>query len=212
MAQGAALERGTTAQESDKRRQILEGARTVFLSAGYDGASMGEIARAAGVSKGTLYVYFDSKEALFEALILQEKISLAETLFTFDPEDTDIPAVLTRLGMSFLAEMSRPEHISVHRMVIGVCEKFPHFGQVYYEAGPARGVARLAAYLDVQVKGGRLRIADTTLAAQHFLHLCLAGLLTRMLFAAGGDANEARRRFQTAEAVRVFLAAYAPVR
>ena len=47
MAQGAALERGTTAQESDKRRQILEGARTVFLSAGYDGASMGEIARAA---------------------------------------------------------------------------------------------------------------------------------------------------------------------
>ena len=84
MAQGAALERGTTAQESDKRRQILEGARTVFLSAGFDGASMGEIARAAGVSKGTLYVYFDSKEALFEALILQEKSSLAETLFTFD--------------------------------------------------------------------------------------------------------------------------------
>ena len=210
MAHGAALER--TAHESDKRRQILEGARTVFLSAGYDGASMGEIARAAGVSKGTLYVYFDSKEALFEALILQEKVSLAETLFTFDPEDTDFPAVLTRLGISFLAEMSRPEHVSVHRMVIGVCEKFPHFGQVYYEAGPACAVARLAAYLDVQVQAGRLRIADTTLAAQHFLHLCLAGLLTRLLFAAGGDADEARRQFQTTEAVRVFLAGYAPER
>jgi AcrR family transcriptional regulator len=212
MTQGAVLERSASAQESDKRRQILDGARTVFLSAGYDGASMGEIARAAGVSKGTLYVYFDSKEALFEALILQEKASLAETLFTFDPDDADVPAVLTRLGMSFLAEMSQPRHISVHRMVIGVCEKFPHFGQVYYEAGPARGVARLAAYLDARVEAGQLRIADTTLAAQHFLHLCLAGLLTRMLFAAGGMADEARMRFQTGEAVRVFLAAYRPER
>ncbi|WP_182178403.1 TetR/AcrR family transcriptional regulator [Methylobacterium radiotolerans] len=210
MAQGAALDRGATAHEGDKRRQILDGARTVFLSAGYDGASMGEIARAAGVSKGTLYVYFDSKEALFEALILEEKASLAETLFTFDPNETDIPAVLTRLGMSFLAEMSQPRHISMHRMVIGVCEKFPQFGQVYYDAGPARGVARLAAYLDVQVKAGRLRIANTTLAAQHFLHLCLAGLMMRMLFAAGGEADEARMRFQTDEAVRVFLAGYKP--
>ena len=212
MARDATLERSAAAHEGDKRRQILDGARTVFLSAGYDGASMGEIARAAAVSKGTLYVYFDSKEALFEALILQEKASLAETLFTFDPEDGDVPAVLTRLGMSFLNEMSRPEHISVHRMVIGVCEKFPHFGQVYYEAGPACGVARLSAYLDVQVQAGRLHIADTTLAAQHFLHLCLAGLLTRMLFAAGGMADEARKRFQVAEAVRVFLAGYGPGR
>ena len=59
--------------ESAKRRQILEGARRVFLASGFDGASMGEIAKAAGVSKGTLYVYFDSKEKLFEALTIEEK-------------------------------------------------------------------------------------------------------------------------------------------
>ena len=212
MAQGVVLERSHAPHEGDKRRQILDGARTVFLASGFDGASMGEIAREAGVSKGTLYVYFDSKEALFEALIIAEKANLAETLFTFDPNETDIPAVLTRLGMSFLAEMSQPRHISVHRMVIGVCEKFPQFGQVYYEAGPARGVARLAAYLDAQVEAGRLRIANTTLAAQHFLHLCLAGLMMRMLFAAGGEADEARMQFQTDEAVRVFLAGYGPDR
>ncbi|MBV8107083.1 MAG: helix-turn-helix transcriptional regulator, partial [Hyphomicrobiales bacterium] len=52
-----------------KRRQIMDGARTVFLSAGFDGASMNDIARAAGVSKGTLYAYFTSKEELFEAII-----------------------------------------------------------------------------------------------------------------------------------------------
>src|ERR671933_163026 len=67
-----------------KRRQILDGARRVFLAQGFDGASMGEIARAAGVSKGTLYVSFDSKEALFEALTIEEKNDLAEVLFQLD--------------------------------------------------------------------------------------------------------------------------------
>ncbi len=47
---------------------FLDGARRVFFDKGFDGASMDEIARAGGVSKATIYVYFDSKEDLFEAL------------------------------------------------------------------------------------------------------------------------------------------------
>src|SRR5579872_2689987 len=60
------------AEDSAKRRQILDGARAVFLAQGFDAASMGEIARAAGVSKGTLYVYFKHKEELFEAIVEEE--------------------------------------------------------------------------------------------------------------------------------------------
>ena len=110
-----------------------------------------------GVSKGTLYVYFDSKEELFEALIIQEKSSLAEALFTLDAENPDVPAVLTRLGTSFLTEMCRPEHMSVVRMVIGACEKFPRFGQAFYEAGPACGVERLSG---LPRRAGRGRPAE----------------------------------------------------
>src|SRR5215213_5699133 len=86
-----------TPAEFDKRRQILDGARAVFLVAGFDGASMGEIAKAAGVSKGTLYVYFDSKESLFEALTLEEKRGLAEVLFKLDADDPDVRGVLKML-------------------------------------------------------------------------------------------------------------------
>ncbi|MDP4024124.1 TetR/AcrR family transcriptional regulator [Methylobacterium sp. NEAU 140] len=209
MAAGV-LERGGGRPEGDgdKRRQILEGARAVFMAAGFDGASMGEIARAAGVSKGTLYVYFDNKDALFEALTVAEKRGLAEALFALDADDPDLRAVLTRLGLTYLAEMSRPEHVSIIRMVIGASEKFPHLGQAFFEAGPAQGVARLTAYLDAQVAAGRLTAADTELAAKHFLHLCQAGLLTRLLFAAGGVPEPAELRRRVEEAVRVFLAGY----
>lgn len=204
------LERGQSHGDTDKSRQILEGARAVFMAAGFDGASMGEIARTAGVSKGTLYVYFDSKEALFEALTIAEKSGLAEALFTLDAEDPDVRAVLTRLGQTYLAEMSKPEQVSVIRMVIGACEKFPRFGQAFFEAGPAQGIARLSAYLDRQAAAGRLRRHDTELAAKHFLHLCQAGLLTRLLFNAGGPVSAADIGYRVDEAVRVFLAGYGP--
>ena len=82
--------------------------------------------------------------------------------FARDADDPDVPAVLTKLGASFLTEMGRPEHVAVVRMVIGACEKFPRFGQAFYEAGPACGVARLSGYLDAQVRAGRLRVADNT--------------------------------------------------
>ena len=134
-----ASEADAGAAESSKRRQILDGARRVFLAEGFDGASMGEIARAAGVSKGTLYVYFDSKEKLFEALTIEEKKTLAEVLFQLDGEDPDVAAVLRRLGESYLKLMAEPEHVSSVRMVIGASEKFPRFGQMFFEAGPRQG-------------------------------------------------------------------------
>ena len=54
---------------------------------GFDAASMGEIAREAGVSKGTLYVYFDSKEELFEAIVEEQCRQQGEQIFTFDASD-----------------------------------------------------------------------------------------------------------------------------
>lgn len=196
--------------ESAKRRQILEGARQVFLTRGFDGASMGEIAKVAGVSKGTLYVYFDSKESLFEALTTEEKQGLAEVLFKLDAQDPDVRSVLTHLGQSYLRRLGRPEHVSSIRMVIGAAEKFPRLGQAFFEAGPCRGVSRLKSYLDSQVEAERLSIADTGVAAQHFLDLCGSDLMKRMLFAVGGPPTEAEITKNVENAIRVFFAAYGP--
>src|ERR1700681_1589822 len=74
-------------EDGAKRCQIIKGARRVFLAQGFDAASMGEIARAAGVSKGTLYVYFQSKEELFDAIVGEECGVQAETTFALDPSD-----------------------------------------------------------------------------------------------------------------------------
>src|SRR5215472_17915273 len=95
-------------EETSKRRQILDGARKVFMDLGFDGASMGEIARAAGVSKGTLYVYFADKCNLFEAIV-EEEVLLAQrqVTFNFDPA-RDITTTLREYGEAFIATICCP--------------------------------------------------------------------------------------------------------
>src|ERR1700753_3613975 len=115
----------TAAEDSVKRRQIVEGARQIFLSKGFDAASMSDIARSAGVSKGTLYVYFDNKEQLFEAIVEEECLAHAEGVFTLDPKDHDVEAVLTRLGIAYVEFLCRPEKASALRTVIAIADRMP---------------------------------------------------------------------------------------
>src|ERR1700730_12760872 len=113
MSELGILERPQVSDEdSAKRRQIVSGARAVFLSQGFDAASMNDIARAAGVSKGTLYVYFKDKEELFQAIVEEQCSQQAEQIFTLDSTEHDVASLLTRLGLQFVHFMCRPDRIS----------------------------------------------------------------------------------------------------
>jgi AcrR family transcriptional regulator len=195
-------------EESAKRRQIMEGAREVFLAQGFDAASMGEIARRAGVSKGTLYVYFDSKEQLFEAIAHEACGAQAEGVFSLDPADHDVEAVLTRLGRSFVKFLCRPGAMSPLRTVISISERMPEIGWKFYETGPAEGVAKVRHYLESQVVAGNLMIEDCEVAAAQFLDSCLATILKPLLFNAGDAPADERINHVVGIAVRTFLAAY----
>ena len=147
----------------------MDGARIVFLAQGFDAASMGEIAREARVSKGTLYVYFDSKERLFQAIVEEECGSQAEQVFALDSEDHDVEAVLLSLGKSFLYFLCQPYRVSPLRTVISIADRMPELGKRFYETGPASGIARAARYLEDQMAAGILAVEDCELAAAQFL-------------------------------------------
>jgi AcrR family transcriptional regulator len=195
-------------QDNSKRRQIMDGAREVFLAQGFDAASMGAIVRKAGVSKGTLYVYFDSKEQLFEAIAQEACAAQAEGVFSFDPADHDVEAVLTRLGRSFVKFFCRPGAMSALRTVISISERMPEIGRKFYETGPAKGVAAFHRYLESQVAAGNLMIEDCEVAAAQFLDSCHATILRSLLFNAGDAPADERINHVVGIAVRTFLAAY----
>src|SRR5260370_39103141 len=207
------LEHGGVADEaldgSAKRRQIMEGARTVFLADGFDGASMNDIARVAGVSKGTLYVYFESKEQLFEALIRGERRKQAERLTDCSFETNDVRAVLFDFGCRLIEMMSRPDTLAHVRTVIAASAKFPQLGRAFYEAGPCFGANRLSGYMRRMNDEGVLSIRDIDRAAWQFLELCQAGTFKPLLFRMTDELPMDEIEAGVAAAVDVFMAAYA---
>jgi AcrR family transcriptional regulator len=195
-------------EDSAKRRQIIEGARAVFLAQGFDAASMNDIARAAGVSKGTLYVYFKHKEQLFEAIIEQECEAQAEGIFDFDPNDHDVEAVLMRLGLAYIGFLCRPEKASAIRMVIAIADRMPELGRKFYEAGPAKGIARLADYIAAQVDAGMLVVEDCEIAAAQLMEACQAMLFKSMVFNFVPEPTPKQIERVVRIAIDAFLAAY----
>jgi AcrR family transcriptional regulator len=193
--------------DSSKRRQILDGASKVFMDLGFDGASMGEIARAAGVSKGTLYVYFADKNRLFEAIVEREMLDQQKVAFNFDAE-RDVAATLRGFGQAYIELLCRPGGGSAIRTVMAIAERMPEVGRRYYEHVLDKTINRLAAYLEAHVAAKDLAIPDCQLAASQFMMMCQASLFLPFIFQAAPPPSADRIAEVVASATRMFLAAY----
>ncbi|MCK1358365.1 TetR/AcrR family transcriptional regulator [Bradyrhizobium sp. 199] len=194
-------------EDSSKRRQILDGARKVFMDLGFDGASMGEIARAAQVSKGTLYVYFADKGALFEAILEQEALQHGQVVFNFDPA-RDAETTLKEFGWAYIHLLCRPGGGSAIRTVMAIAERMPDVGRRYYARVLDKSISRLSDYLKTRVGCGDLKIDDCDLAAAQFMELCKASLFLPFVFQAAPAPSEQRMTEVVDSAARMFLAAY----
>jgi AcrR family transcriptional regulator len=194
-------------EDSAKRRQILDGARAVFMDLGYDGASMGVIARAAGVSKGTLYVYFADKNRLFEAIVEQESLEQGKAVFNLDPE-RDVTVTLREFGQAYIQLLCRPGGGSAIRTVMAIAERMPDVGRRFYERVLAYTINRLAQFLDAKVKDGQLAIDDCELAATQFMQMCQATLFQPFIFQAAPAPTPEQIARVVDSAIRMFLAAY----
>jgi AcrR family transcriptional regulator len=194
-------------EDSAKRRQILGGARKVFMDLGFDGASMGEIARAAGVSKGTLYVYFADKNRLFEAIVEETALEQGEIAFSFDAA-AEAATTLREFGSAYIAMILRPDGGSAIRTVMAIAERMPEVGRRYYERVLQKTINRLAGHLATHQKAGELVIGDRELAASQFLLTCQASLFLPFIFQAAPPPPPARVAEVIDSAVRMFMAAY----
>src|SRR5258707_7389122 len=194
-------------EDSSKGRQIHDGARKVFMVLGFDAASMGEIARAAGVSKGTLYVYFADKNRLFEAIVEEEALEKGQVAFNFDPE-RDTPTTLREFGDAYIAMICRRVGVSPIRTVMAIAERMPDVGRRYYERVLEKTINRLADYLEAHVKLGELAIDDCQLAASQFMLMCQASLFLPFIFQAAPPPSPERIKRVIDSATRMFLAAY----
>ena len=180
----------------------------MFLDHGFDGASVNDIVRATGVSKGTVYAYFPSKERLFETLVFEDRRDQAERLFDgLDPKRPAID-VLKEMGYRFGRMLTSPDQVAYFRMVIAASAKFPEAGRAFYEAGPRYGIARLTDFIAEKVSQGELKTADPEMAAMQLLELIHCGTSKQFLFGIVDTIPDAEIERTVNAAVATFMAAY----
>lgn len=207
MDSSAAQDRAKT-RKGRKYDQVLDGAREIFLADGFDGASVDDIARAAGVSKATLYSYFPDKRLMFTEMAKRECNRQAEAALQLIDMRAPPPQVLAlaarRLMQILLSEVSQ----RIFRVCVAEADRFPELGRAFYDSGPALGRARIMDYLHLAQARGELVIEDIALAADQFAELCKADLWTRAVFGLQHSFAEAEIGRVADGAVSTFLARY----
>ncbi|TIT95158.1 MAG: TetR/AcrR family transcriptional regulator [Mesorhizobium sp.] len=201
--------RPAAGQDPVKRAQIIEGARRVFIDKGFEAASMNDITREAGVSKGTIYVYFANKEELFEALIEEERGTIFRNMYEVLDHFEDLRKTLVKFGTVLSAKITSAKVIQAQRTVVGASDRIPELGARFYERGPKRGHDKVMVFLNEAVERGLLAIDDVDLAAYQFTELCLAGLFRQCIFSYRTKApSPAEIEHVVRSGVNVFLKAY----
>jgi len=198
------------ARTDAKRDAILAAAAQAFRELGYKRASMAHIAARFGGSKATLYGYFASKELLFvEVARMGGEKHMHAALQALHLAPQDLAPALTRFGEKYLAFITLPETLATQRMLIAE-SGLSDIGCRFYEAGPKRGIACMAQFLQAEMARGRLRSAEPEIVAKHFMGLVQAEVFHGLLLGLPTPRSRAHLHAIAERAVSVFLAAYAP--
>ena len=188
--------------------QVLRGARDVFLADGFSGASVDDIARAAGVSKATLYSYFPDKRLLFMEVAKTECQRQAEEAVELTDYDAPPRELMTLAARKMIEILTSEFSQRIFRICVAESDRFPELGQAFYESGPMLGRSHMAEYLRCACDKGELQIEDIDLAADQFIELCKADLYTKAVFGIQSQFAAAEIDRIAKGAVDMFLARY----
>ncbi len=194
-----------------KRRAILQEAEALFLDRGFVGASVEEVAARAEVSKQTVYKQFESKAALFVAVVRGMTSQAADRVQVEmqDPEtESEVSGALMGHGERLLDTALAPKLLRLRRLVISEADRFPELGRALYEGGPGRAIADLAAALQRWSDRGLLRLDDSMIAATQFNWLVMGDPVNRAMFFGVVHLSASDQQRHLSGSVSVFLSAY----
>jgi TetR/AcrR family transcriptional repressor of mexJK operon len=196
-------------KDMGKGSAILEAARRLFTSQGFDGASMDQIAAEAGVSKLTVYSHYGDKETLFAAVVRSYcEQQLPDALFHAQP-GVPLRERLLRVARAFFNMISNPEAIAGHRILCSPRMADSPLPRLFWEAGPQRVQDAFADLLRRRVASGELEIDDVPRAAAQFFTLLKGEPHAQLVLGCGGLRRPDAERHLEAT-VDLFLRAYAP--
>lgn len=176
-------------RKDERPGDIVAAALSVFTERGFAGARIEEIARRAGVSKGTLYLYFETKEDMFRAVVREVVVPNVETMrAAFQTLDLPFAQVLRMLLERFAMLATTVPIGAVAKMVVGESRNFPELAKVWHDDVILKAVGLIAGMIERAQAKGEVRPGDPRAHAFSIMGPMLIGVLWRETFTPIGGA------------------------
>ena len=161
-------------RKDERPQEILDAALAVFAEKGFAAARMDDIAARAGVTKGTIYLYFDNKDAVFKALV-RESIGaqlgqVLDNVRGFEGKSSDLLRMVVTTVGEFLRTSDR---VVLPKIIVAEAGNFPELARFYREEIIDKGLGAIGAVIARGIERGEFRNVDP----QHAARLCIAPVL-----------------------------------
>jgi AcrR family transcriptional regulator len=171
-------------QRSAARREaILAAALDEFSARGFEAARLDDVARRAGIAKGTIYLYFRDKESLFQDLVRDMLTPVVGTIEAMGEADLPFRALADRIADFFVREVYETRRRDVIRLMIAEGPRFPKLAEFYYREVLSRIIAAMRAVLARAAARGEVPAAlvdfPQVVAAPGLIAIVWSGLFER---------------------------------
>lgn len=185
--------RATRAEE--RRAAIVEAAMEEFVARGFAATRLDDIAKRAGVAKGTIYLHFKDKESMFEELVRIVIVPVVARLNALPPPTGSVRELVETFAGNFLKEVIGTRRGDLVRLIVAEAPRFPAIADFYYREVVSRGIAGMRALIELGIARGEIRQKDLARYPQILVAPAMIAVIWQSLFArhAPLDAEEMLR-------------------
>jgi AcrR family transcriptional regulator len=147
---------------AERREAIIAAGLDEFIARGFAATRLDDVAKRAGVAKGTIYLHFEDKEALFQELVRTALVPLINRLATPPVAGGTARAMIENFAETFARDVVATRRGDILRLLIAEGARFPSLADFYYREVVSRGMAGMRALIEYGIARGEIR--DTELA------------------------------------------------
>jgi AcrR family transcriptional regulator len=167
---------------AERREAIIEAAMEEFIARGFAATRLDDVAQRAGVAKGTIYLHFKDKEALFQELIRSALVPLIGRLAVPPPAGGSVRAALEGFAQTFVQEVATTRRGDIVRLIIAEGPRFPSVADFYYREVVSRGMAAMRALIELGIARGEIRNEALTRFPQIVVAPAMVAVIWQGLF------------------------------
>ena len=167
---------------AERRTAIIEAALDEFVARGFTATRLDDIAKRAGVAKGTIYLHFKDKESMFEELIRTALVPLIGRLAAPPVTGGSVRDVIEAFAQMFIGEVVNTRRGEIIRLILSEGPRFPAIADFYYREVVSRGLAGMRALIELAVARGEIRHKDLARFPQLLVAPAIVAVIWKSLF------------------------------